>query len=38
VRNRNGYTYGVEFLLETHEDHASAGQIRAVLHGMAAAR
>lgn len=38
VRNRTGYTYGVEFLLETNEDHASASQIRAVLHGVAAAR
>ena len=34
VRNRNGYVYGVEFLLETDDDFDSVGQIRAVLGGM----
>jgi hypothetical protein len=37
VRNRSGYTYGVEFLMETNEDIGNASQIRSVLRGMAAA-
>jgi hypothetical protein len=34
VRNRNGYKYGVEFLLETDGDYEAVGQIRAVLTAM----
>ena len=37
VRNREGYTYGVEFLMETNEDIGNASQIRSVLRGLAAA-
>jgi hypothetical protein len=34
VRNRNGYNYGMEFLLETESDFDSVGQIRTVLTAM----
>jgi hypothetical protein len=37
VRNRSGYTYGVEFLMESNEDIGNASQIRSVLRGLAAA-
>jgi len=37
VRNRSGYTYGVEFLMENNEDIGNASQIRSVLRGLAAA-
>lgn len=37
VRNRAGYTYGVEFLMESNEDIGNASQIRSVLRGLAAA-
>jgi hypothetical protein len=36
VRNRQGYQYGIEFLLETDEDHDRVSQIRAVLGAMGA--
>ncbi len=38
VRNRNGYTYGVEFLMENDDDHQSVHQIRAVLAGLGSPR
>jgi hypothetical protein len=34
VRNRQGYTYGVEFLTDTPEDEFSVGQIRNVLRAI----
>ena len=34
VRNRNGYSYGFEFLLQEPEDIESVMQIRAALQGM----
>jgi hypothetical protein len=34
VRNRNGYNYGIEFLLLSHEDKQQAEQIRQVLQAM----
>lgn len=37
VRNRSGYTYGMEFVMDTNEDIGNASQIRSVLRGMAAA-
>ena len=37
VRNRTGYTYGVEFLMQSSEDIGNASQIRSVLRGLAAA-
>jgi PilZ domain-containing protein len=37
VRNRSGYTYGVEFMMESNEDIGNASQIRSVLRGFAAA-
>lgn len=33
VRDRRGYRYGVELLLETNDDLENAGRIRAVLQG-----
>ncbi len=33
VRDRRGYKYGVELLLETNEDLENAGRIRAILQG-----
>jgi hypothetical protein len=34
VRNRNGYNYGIEFLLLSREDKQQAEQIRQVLQAM----
>lgn len=34
VRNRRGYTYGMEFVTETPADHERVSAIRAVLHTM----
>jgi hypothetical protein len=34
VAHRNGYNYGVEFLLETEDDLDSVSQIRAILGAM----
>jgi hypothetical protein len=34
IRNRQGYTYGLEFLLETDNDYDHISQIRAVLGAM----
>lgn len=34
VRNRKGYSYGVEFLTHTIDDHQSVDQIRTVLRGL----
>jgi hypothetical protein len=34
VRDRDGYKYGIEFLLETDNDYESVGQIRTVLTAM----
>jgi hypothetical protein len=34
VRNRHGYTYGLEFLNETPKDQTSVHQIRQVLQGI----
>ncbi len=34
VRNRQGYQYGIEFLLETDDDHDYVSQIRSVLGAM----
>jgi hypothetical protein len=34
VCDRDGYRYGIEFLLETEDDRESVGQLRAVLAGM----
>ncbi len=34
VRNRSGYTYGLEFLSETDEDLDNSSQISAVLRSM----
>ncbi len=34
VRNRSGYTYGVEFIADSHEDRAAVAQIRSVLRGL----
>jgi hypothetical protein len=34
VRDRNGYNYGVEFLLLSPEDKLQAEQLRQVLQGM----
>jgi hypothetical protein len=34
VRNRRGYTYGVEFLLENDEDAENVAQIRAMLSAL----
>ncbi len=33
VRDRKGYKYGVELLLQNEEDYENAGRIRSVLHG-----
>jgi len=33
VRDRKGYRYGVELLIETDDDFENAGRIRAVLQG-----
>lgn len=33
VRDRRGYKYGLELLLETNEDMENAGRIRAILQG-----
>ena len=38
VRNRNGYTYGMEFVLENDNDLENVSQIRSVLKGLASAR
>jgi hypothetical protein len=35
VRNRNGYNYGVEFLLDTPNDVESVTEIKSILSGMA---
>ncbi len=35
VRNRNGYTYGLEFLTDTPADDVKVEQIRAVLRAFA---
>jgi PilZ domain len=34
VRNRNGYTYGMEFITESDADYESVGQIAAILKGL----
>jgi hypothetical protein len=34
VRNRNGYTYGMEFITESDTDYESVGQIEAILKGL----
>lgn len=34
VRNRRGYTYGMEFVAESPGDHARIAAVRAVLHTM----
>ncbi len=34
VRNRKGYSYGIEFLTSTIEDNQNVSQIRAVLRGL----
>lgn len=34
VRNRRGYTYGMEFVTETEEDHKQVAAIRTVLRTM----
>ena len=34
VRNRRGYTYGVEFLLETPEDNDNVAQFRGMLSAL----
>ncbi|HVP44315.1 MAG TPA: PilZ domain-containing protein [Terriglobales bacterium] len=34
VRNRKGYSYGVEFLTRTIDDHQNVDQIRTVLRGL----
>lgn len=34
VKNRNGYTYGVEFKMEDEVDFDSAAQLRQILRGM----
>jgi len=34
VRNRQGYSYGVEFLILTIDDHQNVSQIRTVLRGL----
>jgi hypothetical protein len=34
VRDRDGYKYGVEFILATESDYESVGQIRSVLTAM----
>lgn len=34
VRNRRGYNYGVEFLMETDDDHERVGMIRGVFMSM----
>lgn len=36
VRDRNGYTYGLEFLCETEQDLENSMQISTVLRGMGA--
>lgn len=37
VRDRRGYNYGVEFLLESDSDHERVADIRAALRGMGCA-
>ena len=34
VRNRSGYTYGIEFFFDTDEDFQNVGHLRAVLAAM----
>ena len=34
VRNRRGYTYGIEFLLETPEDNENVDQLRSLLSAL----
>lgn len=34
VRNRNGYTYGIEFITENDADYTSVGQLEAALKAL----